>query len=228
MANDFFRFKQFVVRQHLCAMKVGTDGTLLGAWAHGGKRILDIGTGTGLILLMMAQRFPDADLLGIDIDEDACRQAEENVANSPFRATVARANIINIKGEFDCIVSNPPYFNQSLECPDEARTRARHTSSLSYRQLMQSAYKLLTADGEFSLVIPADCKERLEQEATLAGFFKCRECAVKTTPRKMPKRYLLAFRKHPTTSIETTEGIIEVKPNERSEWYQELTNDFYL
>ena len=79
MSNDYFRFQQFTVRQKSCAMKVGTDGVLLGAWAQGGKRILDIGTGTGLIALMMAQRFPDAEIIGIDIDENACRQAEQNV-----------------------------------------------------------------------------------------------------------------------------------------------------
>ena len=228
MANDYFRFKQFVVRQHLCAMKVGTDGTLLGAWANGGSCILDIGTGTGLILLMMAQRFPDADLLGVDIDADACRQASENVADSPFKATVTRANIININGAFDCIVSNPPYFNESLECPDAARTRARHTSLLSYRQLMDSASRLLTPDGEFSLVIPFDCKQRIEAEAALAGFFKNRECAVRTTPSKPPRRFLLAYRKHPVEMVEMTEGILETAPNVRSEWYHELTKDFYL
>ena len=105
---------------------------------------------------------------------------------------------------------------------------ARHASSLSYRQLMENVRRLLSDDGELSLVIPRECKARIEEEAVLAGFFKSRECAVKTTPQKLPRRYLLAFRKHPVDDIETTEGIIENGPNMRSEWYQELTKDFYL
>ena len=93
MANDYFSFKQFTVRQDRCAMKVGTDGTLLGAWAHGGQHILDIGSGTGLIALMMAQRFPDATVVAVDIDAEACRQAAENVAASPFEVTVVNTDV---------------------------------------------------------------------------------------------------------------------------------------
>jgi tRNA1Val (adenine37-N6)-methyltransferase len=92
---------------------------------------------------------------------------------------------------------------------------------------MESAWRLLADDGELSVVIPFDCKARLESEAVLKGFFKSRECAVKTTPKKQPRRYLMAFRKHPT-NLELSEGIIETAPNVRSEWYQELTKDFYL
>ena len=120
MPNDSFRFKQFLVRQDLCAMKVGTDGTLLGAWARGGERILDVGTGTGLIALMMAQRFPQARVTGIDIDEAAVRQSVINVGSSPFaqRITILQQACQAMQGTFDAIVSNPPYFEQSLECPD--------------------------------------------------------------------------------------------------------------
>ena len=241
MANDYFKFRQFTVHQDRCAMKVGTDGTLLGAWAHGGQSILDIGTGTGLIALMMAQRFPEAQVVGIDIDAEAVGQACENVAASPFQnidIIEADARTFNVplgfaawrsqeRSTFNVILSNPPYFEDSLECPDNQRTMARHTSSLSYRDLMESAWRLLADDGELSVVIPFDCKARLESEAVLKGFFKSRECAVKTTPKKQPRRYLMAFRKHPT-DLELSEGIIETAPNVRSEWYQELTKDFYL
>lgn len=230
MANDYFKFRQFTVRQDRCAMKVGTDGTLLGAWARGGHTILDIGTGTGLIALMMAQRFPEAHVVGIDIDHEAVEQAKENVAASPFNIDIieADAKTFNVqRSMFNVILSNPPYFVDSLECPDGQRTMARHTASLTYGELMAAVNRLLADDGEFSVVIPFDCKARLECEASLAGFFKVRECAVKTTPRKPPRRYLLAFRKHPD-ELELSEGIIETAPNVRSEWYQQLTKDFYL
>jgi len=230
MANDYFKFRQFTVRQDRCAMKVGTDGTLLGAWARGGHTILDIGTGTGLIALMMAQRYPEAQVVGIDIDHEAVVQAKENVAASPFNIDIieADAKTFNVqRSTFNVILSNPPYFVDSLECPDGQRTMARHTASLTYGELMVAVNRLLADDGEFSVVIPFDCKARLECEASLAGFFKVRECAVKTTPRKPPRRYLLAFRKHPD-ELELSEGIIETAPNVRSEWYQQLTKDFYL
>ena len=235
MANDYFKFRQFTVRQDRCAMKVGTDGTLLGAWAHGGLTVLDIGTGTGLIALMMAQRFPEAHVVGVDIDHDAIRQARENVAASPFAERIQlidadiRTLLLSDLGHspFNAIVANPPYFVDSLECPDDQRTLARHTASLTYRELMGVVSLLLADDGEFSVVIPFDCKAGMEREAALAGLFKVRECAVKTTPRKQPRRYLLAFSKHPAT-LETTEGVIETAPNVRSEWYQQLTKDFYL
>lgn len=229
MANDYFQFRQFAIRQNRCAMKVGTDGTLLGAWARGGQTVLDIGTGTGLIALMMAQRFPAARVIGIDIDSEAIGQARENVAASPFgNVDIFETSVQTFEHlPFEAIVCNPPYFEASLECPDAQRTLARHTGFLSYRDLMGSAWRLLADDGEFSVIIPFDCKARFECEAVLAGFFKSRECAVKTTPRKQPRRFLMAFRKH-TSELEQSEGVIETAPNERSEWYRQLTKDFYL
>jgi len=236
MASDSFSFKQFTIWQNQCAMKVGTDGTLLGAWAGGGHRLLDIGTGTGLIALMMAQRFPSAHISAIDIDEAACMQAQENVEVSPFsrRVTIVHADLQTfadgtaVKGLFDSIVSNPPFFEESLVCPDNQRTLARHTVQLSYQVLMTCVSQLLADDGEFSVIIPAECQSRLESEAHLAGLFKSRECRVRTTPRKPVRRCLLAFRKHLPDCVELTEGVIELAPKERSPWYVELTNDFYL
>lgn len=229
MANDYFKFRQFTVRQDRCAMKVGTDGTLLGAWARGGCSILDIGTGTGLIALMLAQRFPKSRVIGIDIDSEAVEQARDNVAESPFHnVDIIEADVSDYRDSvYEAIVSNPPYFEDSLECPDGQRTMARHTSALSYHNLMESAWQLLADGGELSLVIPFDCKARLESEAALIGFFKSRECAVRTTPKKQPRRYLLAFRKHPV-ELELSEGVIETAPSVRSAWYHELTKDFYL
>lgn len=230
MANDYFRFKQFTVSQSRCAMKVGTDGTLLGAWAEGGSEILDIGTGTGLIALMMAQRFRDARITGVDIDADAAAQARDNVAQSPFagRINIECADVLQMQGQYDCIVSNPPYFSNALLSPDRQRTLARHTESLTYRSLWQAVSRLLTDDGKFSLVVPFDYRQKVMEEAALAGFFLHREWAVKTTPAKAPRRFLLAFGRHPIKTADQGTGILEASPGQRSEWYRQLTDDFYL
>ena len=204
-------------------MKVGTDGVLLGAWAKGGPRILDIGTGTGIIALMMAQRYPEAQVTAIDIDEGAVRQAEQNVSRSPFlgRISVLQQAVQEHLGEYESIVSNPPFFIDSLQAPDEQRNMARHTATLSYAELMKAAYRLLADNGEFSVVIPFDYRRRMEDEAVFVGFFPSRVCGVKTTERKPAKRYLLAFRKHPCPCQKEQLTI-------GSEDYQALTSAFYL
>lgn len=253
--NNYFRFQQFTIRQDRCAMKVGTDGTLLGAWAslpsplpkererlnaqpsspptEGGRGetfILDVGTGTGLIALMMAQRFPEAQVTGIDIDADAVSQAQENVAASPFadRITILQSDFSKLssssyilRNSFSAIVCNPPFFTQSLRCPDGRRTTARHDETLSYRTLTDGARHLLSDNGELSVIIPVDQRKRMDNEAALAGLFCSRICLVRTSPHKDPKRCLLAYRKHPAhqQTGELTLGSVE---------YKELTNDFYL
>ena len=235
MSNDYFQFRQFIVHQQRCAMKVGTDGTLLGAWAAAPSvkcRILDIGTGTGLIALMMAQRFPESEVIGIDIDPEAVAQARENVRLSPFseRITISHQDLMKFDDTecFDVIVSNPPYFVDSLECPDDQRTMARHTVSLTYDGLIRQAFRLLKDDGSLSLVIPAESRSLIESAASLSGFFLSRVCLVKTTPRKQPKRQLIEFMKHSVKELIIEEGIIEDSPNVRSAWYQQLTKDFYI
>lgn len=221
--ENMFQFKQFVIEQELCAMKVGTDGVLLGAWARGGQWVLDIGTGTGVIALMMAQRYPEAQVTAIDIDEGAVRQTLLNVETSPFttQIVVRHEPIQEHQGEYDAIVSNPPFFIDSLAAPDLQRNMARHTETLSYGQLMQAAYRLLTDDGEFSVVVPFDYRRRMEDEAIFVGFFPSRVCGVKTTDRKPVKRYLLAFRKHP---CQCEEEVLTIGDSR----YQQLTQDFYL
>ena len=235
MGKDSFTFKQFVVRQERCAMKVGTDGTLLGAWAELAKadgRVLDIGTGTGLMALMMAQRYPKARVTAIDIDEMAVSQARENVARSPFADRIevrqADVNAFEPTEMFDSIVCNPPFFNHALVCPDNQRTQARHTTSLSYQQLMSAAWRLLNEEGLFSVIIPNDFFRQLESEAHLAGFFLTRVFGVRTIEGKPIKRYLIELRKNPQTEMIKKEVLIDDSPNVRSEWYRELTKDFYI
>jgi tRNA1Val (adenine37-N6)-methyltransferase len=230
MANNYFKFKEFTVWQQHCAMKVGTDGTLLGAWAEGGERILDVGTGTGLIALMMAQRFPQARVMGIDIDSQAVGQARENVEASPFaqRVVIERADANMFEGTFDCVVSNPPFFEKSMICPDGQRTTARHDENFSYAGLFSLGRRVLTEEGCLSLVAPFDYRSRVLEEASLHGFFLRREWAVKTTPKKQPRRYLFTFALSSAADIDRGTGVIEDAPGQRSEWYQQLTADFYL
>lgn len=216
-------------------MKVGTDGTLLGAWANapmGPCRILDIGTGTGLVALMMAQRFPESQVVGIDIDRDATIQAMENVDASPYseRITIINedATKIDDKEVFDAIVCNPPYFVDSLTCPESQRTLARHTVTLTYEQLMKTAYKLLNNNGIFSIIIPTENNDAIGSAAALAGFIISRICMIKTTPNKLPKRQLMEFRKNRIDNFEFIEEVLEIIHNQRSEWYHELTKDFYI
>lgn len=217
-------------------MKVGTDAVLLGAWAGGGKRILDIGTGTGVVALMMAQRFPMAQVHAIDIEQDACLQAEDNVLASPFSQRVL-VRCMSVQryaeegaclGGYDAIVSNPPFFENALRAPGEARMRARHNDALPYDQLFQAVDKLMAPEGEFTAIIPFDYKQRLEEEAARVGMVVTRLCAVRTTPKKPVKRYLLAFRRLPLQKSHEEEGLLETAPGVRSEWYRGLTADFYL
>ena len=235
MGKNSFQFKQFTINQDRCAMKVGTDGTLLGAWANAPLepcRILDIGTGTGLVALMMAQRYPKSQVIGIDIDRDAAIQAQENVDASPFsnRVKIINADAVKIEDKegFDAIVCNPPYFVDSLTCPQDQRTLARHTVTLTYEQLMRTAYKLLKNDGMFSIVVPTENIDAIESAAALAGFMISRICMIKTTPNKLPKRQLIEFRKNRIDRIDFCEEILEIFPNQRSDWYYELTRDFYI
>ena len=237
-----FRFKQFGISQDKCAMKVGTDGVLLGAWAPGGKRILDVGTGTGLVALMMAQRYSEAHIVGIDIDIDACDQAAENAAASPFgdRVEIVHSRLQDYLflqdtgtsssdvASFDAIVSNPPFFVNSLKNPDNKRSMARHSDVLPFRDLWLGVKRLLTDEGTFSVILPSEVKEKFITEGYMLGFRLIAQCAIKTVERKMPKRYLLSFARHHDGALRDSVEIMMNKEGGRSEWYQKITAEFYL
>ena len=227
-----FRFKQFEIEQDRCAMKVGTDGVLLGAWAQGGCRILDIGSGTGLISLMMAQRFPEAEVVGIDMDADACGQARENVMASPFRDRVeiecCRLQDFGATGVFDAIVSNPPFFVDSLKNPDSKRTMARHTDSLPFRDLFAGVKRLLSDDGIFSAIVPVEVVEQFVAESCILGFYLIQKCGVRTVERKQPKRFMLSFAKHRILPYEEHVETMMDSQGNRSEWYRKIMEEFYL
>lgn len=209
-------------------MKVGTDGVLLGALAWGCKgRILDIGTGTGLCAMMMAQRFPEAGITGIDIDKDACQQAKENCS------IFSNINIVNTslqnfeaEGKYDALLSNPPFFEETLGCPDKYRDMARHTSSLPYSLLLSRCKQLLTEGGTLTLIIPTQAVPRIEEESAYNGLFIVSRLHIKTTSKKAPKRTLLYLRHHPAPP--TTSEHVLMENGQRSQWYAEVTRDFYL
>ena len=227
-----FKFKHFEIHQDRCAMKVGTDGVLLGAWALGGKRILDIGSGTGLISLMMAQRYHEAQVVGIDLDAEACAEARENVAASPF---ADRVNIVDCRlqdyesvEKFDAIVSNPPFFLNSLKNPDSKRSMARHADSLPFRELFRGVKLLLSDDGVFSAIVPVEVLEAFASEGYMHGFYLLRQCGIKTVERKQPKRYLLTFAKHRCMEMDDMVETMMDSEGNRSEWYAKITEEFYV
>ncbi len=212
-------------------MKVGTDGVVLGAWARGGQRILDIGTGCGLIALFMAQRYKNAQVTAIEIDHQAFLQAEENFILSPYfdRITAIETSLQNFRqGKYDAIVCNPPFFTDALKNPERRKAMARHTDTLSFRDLFFGVDALLTEDGEFSSIIPETRVNDFNLEASAFGFFPLRECALRTTPYKQVSRYLLSYGKKPAKKIEETSFCLMNEDKSKSDWFNTLTKDFYL
>lgn len=235
MSNDFFRFQQFTIRQRQSAMKVGTDGCILGALSNGGERILDIGTGTGLVALMMAQRFPNASIKAIDIEEQAVAEAGENFNNSPFNSRLICEHIslqnfteTTSPSIFDSIVSNPPYFSNSLKNPDKQKSTARHNDELSFRQLCECANKLLQSNGTFTVIIPTEALAPFTAEACINGFILKRHIAIRTVPHKSPQRHVLEFTKEYVDETHHEEHHVMDADGKRSEWYSEIMKDFYL
>lgn len=331
MASTGFQFQQFFVRHDRCAMRVGTDGVLLGAWARiptlqpteilcpknlfpsekdhihinlptsgtskqsvadivkqpasdisrqpseqssgyirtnshslqqspqkntlsSTPHILDIGTGTGLVALMMAQRFPNAHIDALEIDTDAAAQAALNFKNCVWfnRLTIIPQSIQDFIKEnytisdnqktlelltehpaktpnlYDAITCNPPFFANSLKCPDNHRTLARHSDTLSPHDLMTAARRLLKPYGELSIVIPTDIISRYEAEAAFYGLLLTRITTIRTIVHKMPKRALLAFSPNRLHHTDIEEQILMDENNSRSQWYQQLTKDFYI
>ena len=227
-----FRFKQFAVEQEDVAMKVGTDGVLLGAWAScsGAKRILDIGTGTGVIALMLAQRNLEAEIYAVEIDETATRRARSNFDNSPWAERLQVENCavqaFNPAEKFDIIISNPPYFIDSLLPPDAKRSTARHTHDLTFEELDKAVCRLLADEGRFALILPT---AEFERYMSITQLHLVRRCDVHPTMGAAIKRVMAEFAKHKTASpfLEN----ITIEQERRGDYtaeYRALTKDFYL
>lgn len=231
-----FQFKQFTIHHDRCAMKVGTDGVLLGAWAdvHNRQRILNVGTGTGLIALMLAQR-SEAHIHAIDIDAAACQQAQENIASSPFPQQIevfhhALHDYSSIcSTQYDLIVSNPPYFVNSLKCPNLQRNTARHTDTLSLETLLRNSHQLLAPQGSISLILPYDQKDYLNTCIEKEKLFLYKEVNVIPTIGAQPKRLLVELKsEQPSSPVISTELTIEISRHQYTEEYIHLTKAFYL
>lgn len=246
--KDIFEFKQFTIHQGNAGMKVGTDSDLLGALAAGGNRILDIGTGTGVLSLLMAQRFPEADIHAVEIDDDAVKDASLNFSESKFadRITLHHMSFQGFveqqrvgegsgpsesgktKETFDCIICNPPYFHKSMECPDNRRLRARHTSSLPFEVLIGGAYELLCDGGVFSVCLPPEvysifCEECIKQGFSLQDLY-----CIKSIPDQPVKRYVLVHRKGKVEEVRRHEFCMRNEDRTVSEWYKETMRDYLL
>jgi tRNA1Val (adenine37-N6)-methyltransferase len=234
--NNYFQFKKFTIVQEHSAMKVGTDGVLLGAWADvaSAKTILDVGTGTGLITLMMAQRSA-AKIVGIEIESKAAEEAENNALNSPWSQ---RITVINISfqdfvktnpGSFDLIISNPPFFGNSQKSRCEMLAMAKHNHLLPPSDLISCSSRLLAPEGKFATIIPADSILPVKVLAEKEQLYLLRETAVRPNNLKKPHRYLLEFGKDKIQSLETNFLCIHNdNGNDFTDQYKALTCGFYL
>lgn len=229
-----FHFKRFSVDDALCAMKVGTDGVLLGAWAdvEGAKHILDMGTGSGLIALMVAQRNHKAQIEAIDIDEGAVLQARKNIDASPWRERIevalSDANSYTSSQRFDHIVSNPPFFTTTLLSPDERRAMARHCSTLSYDDIITTAERLLVPEGRLSLILPTSEAAQFRRVAFERLWLR-RETTVLTRKGDAPKRTMMEFvlcNEPLMPCVDTLE--IYDDGGVYSDKYRQLTAEYYL
>ena len=236
MPNDYFEFKKFKVKQDRCAMKVSTDAVLLGAWVfpNGSSKILDIGTGTGVIALMLAQK-TNASITAIDIDKASTDQAKINVLESIFKDKIDVKHMSfqelyhSSNDKYNLIVTNPPYFVDSLKSSLEHRTMARHTDTLPYEELLIGVKKLLDPKGKFCLILPKNEAELFREMATTKGLYLSKLLRVRTRKEKeTEKRHLMQFEFKESEFSETTLIIEEDSHRNYTNEYKEFTKDYYL
>lgn len=232
-----FKFKQFSIQQDKTAMKVGTDGVLLGAWApinHNPFSVLDIGAGTGIIALMLAQRTHAEQIDALEIDEDAYEQAVENFENSPWgdRLFCFHAGLDEFidepEDEYDLIVSNPPFYAEDYKTDNEQRDLARFQDAMPFEELIEAADLLLSENGIFAVILPYREEENFIALAKESELYPTKITRVKGTPKSEIKRSLLAFSRKENTEIEIDELIIEIDRHVYTPEYIELTKEFYL
>lgn len=239
-----FIFKQFTINQDRCAMKIGTDGVLLGAWAsvdHNPYSILDIGAGTGIIALMLAQRSAADNIEAIELDAGAYEQCTDNFEASDWadRLFCFHAGFDEFVDEYatddteedelyDLIVSNPPFYAEEVTSGNEARDNARQNTSLPFNELVSGVAKLLTANGRFATIIPYKEEEKFIKLAENFKLYPLKVTRVKGNAKAEVKRSLLEFQKTPSTNLEIKQLVIEEDRHIYTQDYIDLTKDFYL
>jgi tRNA1Val (adenine37-N6)-methyltransferase len=233
--NNYFQFKQFRINQEKSAMKVNTDGVLLGAWTNldGAKTVLDIGAGTGLISLMIAQR-SEAIITGIEIEKNAAYEASQNVQNSKWSNRVSIRHISfqdfnsTTQNKFDVIVSNPPFFSNSVKNTNPHLSIARHNHLLPFEDIIDGAIKLLGENGSLSLILPSDSANELIEKAFHKNLFINRLTEVKPFPDRVLNRCLLEFGKEQHVLQKTQISVFNETRKDYSDEFKTLARDFYL
>lgn len=233
--DHVFAYQQFRIHQNHAAMKVGTDSDLLGTLSEGGSTILDIGTGTGVLSLMLAQRYPEARITAIEIDDNAMIDARQNIDESPWHNRISLHHISfqdylqsPERTLFHSVVCNPPYFDRSLECPDQGRTRARHSSSLPFPVLIQGAYSLLYPDGVFSVCIPPEVYDLFVDECRRVGFSMLHLYKIQSIPNHPVKRFVLVLSKGRVECADEQTFCMRNADRTRSPWYQHQMRHFLI
>lgn len=233
MSNPYFQFKNFTIWHDECAMKVGTDSVLLGAWApFTGTEALDIGCGTGILSIMLACR-SSLNIHAIDIDPAAVRQTLKNVGKTTWsrRITAEVADIRNWsnQGLYDTIISNPPFYNVQTKSPDRARMQARNTESLSYEELIKQAVKRLSPDGLFSVVLPVSEEMNFRGLTVEYGLHPIQSLTITTVEGKMPKRILMTYSLREMSEAEKRNNLcIHNASGTFTDDYAQLVGNYYL
>jgi len=237
MPNTWFQFKQFTIQQEHVAMKVGTDGVLLGAWASvpgPGSRVLDVGTGTGLIALMIAQRANNVSVDALEIDPSSARQALDNFQNSPWKERIHciqssfQDYSSQCKSRYDLIICNPPYFSASSKAPSKEKNLARHDDSLSLEDIFRDSVSLMKNTTIISLILPVQKERQAMDLITEHKLYLNRLTRVKPAPGKSTKRILLEFSFSPGKSIEDDLTIETETRHMYSDRFKNLIDEFYL
>lgn len=234
--NKPFKFKQFTVNQDRCAMKIGTDGVLLGAWTsvkHNPFSVLDLGSGTGILSLMIAQRSYTEQIEAIEIDDEAYEQCSENFENSPWndRLFCYHASLLEfveeVEDAFDLIICNPPFYSEDYKTENKSRDLARFNDAMPFKHIIYAVAHLLAEDGLFSIVIPRKEEDDFVALANTIGLSPSRILHVKGNPDAEVKRSLIEF-SYTKKGVEVSELIIETDRHNYTEDYINLTKDFYL
>lgn len=232
--DNAFYFKQFHIRHDRSTMKVGTDGVLLGAWAgiNSAIKILDIGTGSGLIALMLAQRAAEnVKIDAVEIDLDTFQQATENVKNSPWKEKITTFHTdfqhFSNRQSYDLVVSNPPYFVNSHKAPDLKRTISRHTDKLPFEAIAEGCRRLLHPHGRLCLILPISEGSAFTQIAVRSLLFCTQKVTVRHKSSKPAERLLMEFSFHPAP-CQVSDLIMFDEEGKRTLAYQQLVGDFYL